>query len=208
MNTTPWRGFLPDPDQTARLYLTAPVVPGPIHYNFEDPAAGAGRKYEGTDWGFQPVNPGDFPPEDPQRDRRRLDVVVLCLGLMLLALAGATFLVQRANVLPAGVPIVGMDSGVAACRAIAEGEKPVPSGAAMTQQDYRALRAVFADSRYPDIRDNGTKIVDIAWQVAALDKQGDTEMISALAYANSLTSAYAGLTGGCAEHGYTLAPLN
>jgi hypothetical protein len=206
-NGTPWRGFLPDPDQTARINLlpTAPVhyLPGGLVPSFEqDPAAGAGRKYE-WNGGTRYVSEPD--PEPAGRNTRTVLILAAVGALLAFVLAGV--LVQRANLLPASVPLIGMDSGVATCQAIAAGSSPVagsPGGQPMTESSYRELRAVFADSRYPAIRDNGVQIVDISWQVQALSED---EMFGALAYVGSITSAYAGLSGGCAEHGYTIPSL-
>lgn len=137
---------------------------------------------------------------------RRNWTVLLVLSAILLALVIAIgFAVQRLNLLPAGVPLIGKDSGVAACEAMAAGRKPVErSGEAMSAKEYRAVRGVFADSSYPAIRDNGVRMVDLAYQLQGLEA---TDLVAALTYVQPLTQAYAGLTGGCAAVGYTIPAL-
>ena len=130
-----------------------------------------------------------------------LGLAAILLGV--LAIAG--FAVQRSNLLPAGVPVIGMDSGVAACKAISSGTKPTGSGEQVSQDKYREMRSVFADSRYPAIRDNGVKLIDTAWQIQAIPAG---EEMGALVYIGAFTGAYAGLSGGCAEQGYTIPPLS
>jgi hypothetical protein len=94
------------------------------------------------------------------------------------------------------------DSGVAACRAISEGKRADgqpqnPEGTKITVEEYQGVRELFARSAYPEIRDPGTKLVDIVWQL-----QGNPD--AALLYGQELASASASLAGGCAAHGYVL----
>lgn len=111
--------------------------------------------------------------------------------------------VQRSNVLPAGVPLVGKDSGLAACEILAKGNGPTGSGK-VEPSDWKTVRAVFADSRYPAIRDNGIKVADLGAQIEAL---GSDPGLGALAYISSFTDAYAGLAGGCAAVGHPIPAL-
>jgi hypothetical protein len=93
------------------------------------------------------------------------------------------------------------DSGVAACRAIAEGKaadgSKATAGAKMTKIDYQEVRKIFADSGVPEIRDNGTRFIDLSWQ------SPDTELL----ISSDMTRAYTGLAGACAAHGYVIPAL-
>lgn len=128
--------------------------------------------------------------------------VVGALVIVLVTLAA--LVVQRSNLLPAGVPLVGEDKGLAACEAIQHGSAPVGGKTKVSPGDFQKARAAFADSRYPAIRDNGVKLMDLAVQIAAL---GNNPGIGALAYVQSFTDAYAGLAGGCAAVGHPIPAL-
>ena len=128
----------------------------------------------------------------------------ITLGLMVaLVVFLAGLFVQRMNWLPVGVPLIGKDSGVAACEAIHNGRAPVEAKGIMSEADYRKARAVFADSRYPAIRDNGTKLMDLAWQAQGMGSNN----LGVLAVIGGIGDAYSGLAGGCASVGYTIPSL-
>jgi hypothetical protein len=139
----------------------------------------------------------------PRRRKSSNRIVWILLASALMVLLAAVITVRNQNLLPAGVPVIGMDTGVAACKAISEGGSPATPGE-VSKDQYRKLRQVFASSRYPAIRDNGVKVVDLGWQIQAIPQGQEME---ALTYVGSFTSAYAGLSGGCAEHGYTIPAL-
>jgi hypothetical protein len=146
----------------------------------------------------------DLPGQEPERPSRMLVYLLVAL-MILVALLAIGFTLQRQNVLPAGVPILGKDSGVAACQQIANGATPtgMDANAEFTAADYRKARQVFADSRYPAIRDNGTRLLDLAWQIGGAAKSSD-DLAGALMFMNELSQAYTGLAGGCADHGITI----
>jgi hypothetical protein len=149
---------------------------------------------------------GDWRPPTPERNSRLLPVLLIVLVVVtVVTVAALGALARHKNLLPTSVPLIGKDSGVAACESIVkEGELIETSGKdRMTADEYREARAIFGDSRYPAIRENGVKIIDIAWQLGNSGEDG----AGLLMYATSLSDAYAGLTGGCAEVGYTLPPL-
>jgi hypothetical protein len=128
--------------------------------------------------------------------------VIGALVIVLITLAAIA--VQRTNVLPAGVPLIGKDSGLAACESIQHDKAPVGLGSKVSPGDFAKARKVFADSRYPAIRDNGVKLMDLAVQISALGKDPG---IGALAYIQAFTDAYAGLAGGCAAVGHPIPAL-
>ncbi|MEK8107642.1 hypothetical protein NKG94_25990 [Micromonospora sp. M12] len=70
------------------------------------------------------------------------------------------------------------DSGVAACRAMSEGR--LLDGSAkdsgddeLTEAEYREARKIFEDSRKPEIREHGTALVDILWQLQDAEDSGE-----------------------------------
>jgi len=142
-----------------------------------------------------------------RRKGRNWTVPLVLAALIVVILGVAALSAQRQNLLPAGVPLIGMDSGVAACKAINEGGAVTGAtgGEELTVDQYREVRQVFADSRYPAIRDNGVKLIDTAWQVQNIPAG---EEMGALVFIGALTGSYAGLSGGCAEQGYAIPPLN
>jgi len=141
------------------------------------------------------------PGEAPRWVRTYLWIWLAVAVAVLVTVTG--LFVQRMNWLPASVPLVGRDTGVAACEAIADGRKPVESSGIMSTADYKAAREVFADSRYEAIRTNGTKIIDLAWQAQGMGSNN----LGVLALMSGIADAYSGLAGGCASVGYTIPPL-
>ncbi|MGX6604852.1 hypothetical protein ACWKSP_22390 [Micromonosporaceae bacterium Da 78-11] len=110
------------------------------------------------------------------------------------ALSGGWFLYDR---------VIKTDSGIAACEAMA-GDKQIAGGAKvgadeqLTESQYRQVRKVFEDSRHDDIRDHGTKLIDIVWQMTQLGKDPG---MAALAYVGPLTQQMTGLQSACADQG-------
>lgn len=143
-------------------------------------------------WGSLHQDIGHEPPR-----RSNLVLWAVLIGLTLGVLFATGVLLRQHHVFP-----FAQDSGVAACEAMASGAAPTGEKDAKTwsKADYEAAREVFADSRYPAIRDNGVDLIDVVWQMRGLD---DNDM-GVLIFVNSLVKAYAGLSGGCAEAGYTL----
>lgn len=133
-------------------------------------------------------------PIEPTRKNSQRALWLVLIILTLLVLEAAGYLVQRNS----------GDTGVAACKAMATGQGPGGKDADnWSAADYAQARQIFADSSYPAIRDNGTLLVDLTWQMKGLG-EGDFGL---LAFVGPFTNAYAGLSGGCAEVGYTLPPL-
>jgi hypothetical protein len=132
---------------------------------------------------YRPV-PAPPPPPPPPRGRRW---PYLLLGAGLAVLAGAAWTAYDRN-------LIAKDSGIKACEALRD--KPGGYDRPMTETEYRALRKTFEDSRYGDIRDHGTKLVDVAWQASRLG--GDQ---GALVYVGPLTEHATGLQSACADQG-------
>lgn len=125
-----------------------------------------------------------------------------------MAIGGFGLAVRSQNVLPNWVPVVGMDSGVAMCKAIAENpNRKVAGGEQAGRSDpeqIRKVRGMFADSRYEDIRISGVALMDLAVQMNSVPQDGGEGFGAALVLAGPIMSATAGLAGGCAEHGYMI----
>ncbi len=116
------------------------------------------------------------------------------LSLVLLA-GGGWLLYDRA---------IREDSGVAACKSLAAGAENGSDSTAddrLTRDEYVRMRKVFADSRYADLREHGTKLMDILWQVTQL---GTDDEAVALTYLQPLTEHVSGLQSACADHGVIL----
>jgi hypothetical protein len=106
------------------------------------------------------------------------------LGAALAFLAGALWTAYDHD-------LIVKDSGVQACEDLRDNRAGYDRP--MTERDYLALRNTFEDSRYDDIREHGTQLVDVAWQVSR--QSGDEQVVEALAeHATGLRSA-------CADQG-------
>jgi hypothetical protein len=95
------------------------------------------------------------------------------------------------------------DSGVAACKAMRDGKNvdgsPKDSGDdKMTEDQYREAREVFEDSRHDKIREHGTALMDIAWQISQIP---DGQEFGALAFIGPMGTHVSGLQTACADQG-------
>jgi hypothetical protein len=138
-----------------------------------------------------------------QIERQRANGLLIALVGAVITIGGTAMFVRSLNVLPHWIPVVGMDSGVAICKAIAENPGQKVVSAEGDAEQIREIRGMFADSRYEDIRTSGVALMDLAAQMDSTPKDGE-EFGAALMLAGPLMSALAGLSGGCAEHGYMI----
>lgn len=133
-----------------------------------------------------------YPQDPPPRKRTIWPYAVLVLAAVA---CGAAYVAYDRN-------LILKDSGVKACEAMAGGDKmfagKAGDGKKLTEAEYRQVRAVFEDSRYDDIRDHGTKLMDLAWQIS---KMGDNPGLEALAYVGQVTEHMTGLQSACADQG-------
>lgn len=155
----------------------------------------------GPDFGAAGMHTWD--PEPGQAEWHKVGTVLGVVLVVAIFLGSLGFAVQRMNWLPASVPLIGKDTGVAACEAISKGKAPVSSQGVMNQDQYKRAREVFADSRYEAIRINGVQLMDLAWQAQGM---GDNNL-GVLALMGGVADAYSGLAGGCASVGYTIPSL-
>jgi hypothetical protein len=163
--------------------------------------------FHGPGWDYPPSAELDehdgllTQPITPRRSWARLaGVIAAVCAVIALALA-----LRVANVLPAGIPLIGKDSGIAACEALADGTKPTGRDESLTPETYKELRQVFRDSRYPEIAEPGLRMVDLTWQFQSKDNKSNLGM--ALAMIGPMTQAYSSLAGGCAEHDIVIPAL-
>lgn len=147
--------------------------------------------------------------DNEPKPRRWVGLLVAGIAAVFLILAGT--LIQRSDMVPAGVPLIGKDSGVALCEVMAGGGGPTgkaktdAAGTKLPEDKIREVRGMFADSRHEAIRINGVRMMDLVVEIQAL---GSDPGFAALAYVGSFTEAYAGLAGGCAEVGHAIPALS
>jgi len=141
----------------------------------------------GNDQYWPPVpTPAVAPPQ------RRALWPWLVLAVAIVFLAGVSWVIYD--------QVIREDSGVAACKAMRDNAKTAPAknSAQMTEAEYKQLRGQFEDSRYGDIRDHGTKLVDVVWQMSKL---GADPGLGALAYMGPLMTQATALQSACADRG-------
>ena len=186
-----------------------PVVPGPL-----DTAAiwGASKENQVPSEGRPHLSPGR-PPWEPEPEKGRgWTLALVVMGLLFVVAGVFGFIVQRSDVAPYWVPLVGKDSGVAACEALAAGDKLTTLNAGdgrvrsskMTELEYLEIRSIFGGSRHEAIRTNGEDLIDYAWQLQALGNGTGEASLMALPLLGSIMKAYSGLSGGCSEQGITI----
>ena len=134
------------------------------------------------------------PPPPPARDQARRPLWPwLILTVAVVFAASAVWYAYDHN-------LIVKDSGIEACEAMASGDRSLAGQdpqRELTESEYRRLRQVFAGSRHDDIRDHGTKLLDVVWQMTQLG----TEDATVLAYLQPLTTHLTGLQSACADQG-------
>ncbi|MCU7726115.1 hypothetical protein ODJ79_20510 [Actinoplanes sp. KI2] len=165
-----------------------PVVPGP-----PSPASAPGQRAR--------ARRGQPPPPEPARRPSRWPFLVLAAAFLVLA-GGVWTAYSRA--------LIFKDSGIKACETLRDGTRSLTgvarSTAKMTEPQYRQMRKVFEDSRYGDIRDHGTKLMDVIWAMSQATETGggnDSAAVtgSALVYLPPLGEHLTGLQSACADQG-------
>lgn len=100
------------------------------------------------------------------------------------------------------------DSGVAACKTMAENAKKPKSdnNKTWTEDDYHKARKPFEDSRYTDIKVAGTNLVDTIY---AMDKKSkdDTDLGGAMAMLTTINQQWSALQVACGNSGVELPGL-
>jgi hypothetical protein len=141
-------------------------------------------------------------PESASPPRKRAAWPAAALVVAVVVCGGAAWIAYDRGV-------ILKDSGIEACEAMRDGDKTFAGKTAddktMTEAEYRKVRAVFEDSRHDDIRDHGTKLMDLAWQISKL---GDNPGLEALPYVGPLTEHMTGLQSACADQGVIVSLQN
>ncbi|MGW4157504.1 hypothetical protein ACWEDF_30595 [Micromonospora chersina] len=142
----------------------------------------------------QPQPAGYLTTPPIKRSRKPL-IVALGAVLAVLLLTTAGFAVYEG--------FIKEDSGVAACKAMRDDTKVVADDESggddkMTEAEYREVREMFEDSRHEKLREHGTALVDIVWQVSNLP---EGEEMGALAFIGPMGTHVAGLQTACADQG-------
>lgn len=139
------------------------------------------------------------PQPEPQRPRFSLPLILAAVAVVI-GIAAILIAYPKVKYSPY------LDSGVAFCKAAAEGDTSDLSGGEddgeLTEEEYRKARAVFDDSRDADIRKHGTALMDAAWAMSQASEEDALAM--AFLQAGTAINAVNGLTGACAKHGYTI----
>lgn len=99
------------------------------------------------------------------------------------------------------------DSGVAACRAMSEDKQmdgsPKDSDAGddkLSEAEYREARKIFEDSRHDKIREHGTALMDLLWQVQEMSEDD----AGSLAFIGPMGTHVSGLQTACADKGFII----
>lgn len=137
-----------------------------------------------------PVDPGPGPL--PAKPNRKPLIVAAAAAVATLMLATAGYAVYDG--------FIKEDSGVAACKAMRDGRNvdgsTDDSDDKISEAEYREVRELFEDSRHDDIREHGTALMDVVWQVSQLP---EGQEMAALAYMGPLTTHMSGLQTACAD---------
>lgn len=157
-----------------------------------------------ANWGAREQGRPDLPAGPPpgQRGVPPRAVVALIVGGVLALLGGV------AAVGGAIISAQATDPGIEFCEAIrdgqASGETSEGGQEPMTFEEYQEAREALSGSRHEEIRVPALALVDVIWQVEQLDEDAGFE---ALPLVGALTDSYGSLSGGCAQHGVQLPPL-
>ncbi|MFI7609253.1 hypothetical protein ACIBTV_29650 [Micromonospora sp. NPDC049366] len=141
--------------------------------------------------GFITGSPAGAPPK---RSRKPLIVAAAAAaGILLLVVAG----------LAVYDGFIKEDSGIAMCKAMRDGKNIDGSTDAtdddkMTEAEYLEARELFEDSRHEKIREHGTALIDIAWQITQMP---DADSGGALAFIGPMGTHVSGLQTACADQG-------
>jgi hypothetical protein len=160
---------------------------------------GAAQPYQYGDQGAVPTYPGAEPlpygvaGQPAQRGSRA----------KLAAIAGAGLLALFVLVLGGLAVWDGLreDSGITACRSLADLSTGQPRPE-LSQDEYREQRDQFADSDIRALRENGTGMMDLVWEVS----QQPNGEANALRYLPQLSVRLEALQRACADQGVTISP--
>lgn len=197
------------PDPSSPQHSPEPIsyMPGAIPSVSPAPGSvpGYGPPYVQQPWPYQ------GPPAVAGHAQKRRSVPLLAVvvaSLVVLAVAGAvvTAALGPPSLVKRYTPI-GKDTGVAACEALRDKTVVSHAQAGESQADgWARARKLFADSRYGDLRDAGTKLVDLMAQYDGLSSDGNA-LGAGLFMGSQIIQAYGTLSGACSAHGVNIPAL-
>lgn len=150
-----------------------------------------------------PIVPGQQPTwtdPPPKKPPLRVHPLAYLAVIIVGAAVGAGAFFGYRDFAPAGWPGIAIDSGVAACEDLRNGKAESNGSKTFTEQQYREIRDKFAGSDDVDLREQGTRLMDLVWQVSQLD---DVQT-QAWPYLPQLMERTAGVRSACADHGIIL----
>ncbi len=93
------------------------------------------------------------------------------------------------------------DPGIAACESIRDGQV-ITAGRdndqTLSEEEYRAARAQFEQSDHERIREHGTQLMDVVWNLSNMPAGQE---MNTLGYVGPLTTHAQGLQSACADEG-------
>lgn len=116
-------------------------------------------------------------------------------------------------VLMVGFPLVAVaiyqdltkeDPGVEFCEHIRDSVDTEPASV-VTEDDYQRVLSKVSESKLPEIREPGMRLVSLSWQAQQLDESAGLE---AMELVGPIIESYVDLSSGCAQHDVVLPPLD
>ncbi len=116
-------------------------------------------------------------------------------------------------ILMVGFPLVAVaiyqdltkeDPGVQFCEHIRDSADTEPANV-VTEDDYQRVLSKVSESKYPEIREPGMRLVSLSWQAQQLD---DDAGLEAMGLVGPIVESYVDLSSGCAQHDVVLPSLD
>lgn len=101
---------------------------------------------------------------------------------------------------------VATDSGVSACKAMAENVGKNSDSQEWGEPEYQAARMPFESSKHADLKVAGTNLIDTVYKVQKQNLD-DADLGTAMVTLQTLQTQWAALQTACANHGQTLPPM-
>lgn len=96
------------------------------------------------------------------------------------------------------------DPGVQFCEHIRDSVDTEPASV-VTEDDYQRVLSKVSESKLPEIREPGMRLVSLSWQAQQL---GDDAGLEAVGLVGPIIESYVDLSSGCAQHDVVLPPLD
>lgn len=143
--------------------------------------------------GSDPALPPPGPLAPPPWRRFRLPIVGAAAVVAVLSVSSGVFIYHR---------FIATDPGIAMCEALRDDGSITSMGSdrggEYTEAEYRDIRGKIRQSRYENIREHGTKFIDVGWQVTRLSEDPGPGG-GALAYMGTLMEHMSALQSACAD---------